>query len=216
MNQKQWAVVSALGVMLLGGGQTSALGQDFHSKLTGYQEVPAVSTIGRGTFFLRNTGPFFSELLYDLEGEIIQAHIHLGQTGVNGGVMVWLCANPLFDLNPPPETPACTGRSGIVSRALTADDVVGPSGQGVEPGQGVEALLAIRAGVAYVNVHSTFFESGEIRGQLKLDGFGEDSEDLRAELNELRRDFEGHTHRYLTGRGEGHNNTEATSGPPQF
>jgi hypothetical protein len=66
MNLKQWAVVSVLGVILLGSGLTSALGQDFHSKLNGYQEVPALSTTGRGTFFLSNAGPFVSELFYDL------------------------------------------------------------------------------------------------------------------------------------------------------
>lgn len=218
MNHKQGVVVSVLGIMLLGGGLTSALAQNFHSKLNGYQEVPAVSTTGEGTFFLSNTGPFVSELSYDLEGEIIQAHIHLGQVGVNGGVMIWLCANPSFNFDPPPpdETPACTGHSGFVSRALTAEDVVGPSGQGVEPEQGVKAIHAIRAGIAYVNVHSTSFGGGEIRGQLRLDGSGESIEDLRTDLDELRKDFEGHTHTYLTGKGVGHNNTEATTGPPEF
>lgn len=218
MNHKQWAVISALGIILLGGSVTSAPAEDNHAKLDGYHEVPAVSTLGRGTFFLKNTGPFASELSYELEGEIIQAHIHLGQAGVNGGVMVWLCANPSFPLDPPPPlgTPVCTGRSGFVGRNLRAEDVVGPSGQGVAPGQGVESLRAIRAGVAYVNVHSTVFASGEIRGQLRFDESEESVEELRAELQELRDDFEGHTHTYLTGKGEGHNNTEATTGPPEF
>ena len=218
MNHKQWAVISALGSILLGGSLTSAPAEDIHGKLDGYHEVPAVSTLGRGTFFLSNTGPFTSELAYELEGEIIQAHIHLGQAGVNGGVMVWLCANPSFALDPPPPlgTPVCTGRSGLVRRDLRGEDVVGPSGQGVEPGQGAEALLAIRAGVAYVNVHSTFFASGELRGQLRFDEPGESVEELREELKELRDDFEGHSHKYLTGKGQGHNNTEATTGPPEF
>ena len=103
MNHQHWAVISALGLILLGGSVTSAPADDIHVQLDGYHEVPAVSTIGRGTFFFRNTGPFPSELSYELrEGEIIQAHIGLGQAGVNGGVMVWLCANPSFALDPPP------------------------------------------------------------------------------------------------------------------
>jgi polyhydroxyalkanoate synthesis regulator phasin len=36
---------------------------------------------------------------------------------------------------------------------------------------------------------------------------------LSDRLDELEGDFEGHTHTYLTGRGVGHNNTEAETGP---
>jgi len=38
-------------------------------------------------------------------------------------------------------------------------------------------------------------------------------EALSDRLDELQEDFEGHTHTYLTGRGVGHNNTEAETGP---
>lgn len=210
------AIMTALSGLLLCGSVTNALAHDIKTKLSGYQEVPAISTTGGGTFSLEDTRPYTAQLSYDLEGEIIAAHIHLGQSGVNGGIMVWLCANPRFDLNPPPGTPACTGQSGFVEQDLTASDVVGPSGQGVDPGQGVKALLAIRAGVAYVNVHSTFMEDGEIRGQLRFSESDESLENLRSDLDELRSDFERHTHQYLTGKGEGHNNTKATSGPPEF
>ena len=41
--------------------------------------------------------------------------------------------------------------------------------QGIAPGQLNELIAAIRAGVAYVNVHSTKFPGGEVRGQLRLD-----------------------------------------------
>ena len=223
MNHKQRAVILVLSAIFLGGSVTSALARDIHGKLSGYQEVPAVSTTGKGIFFLKNTRPYTVELSYELEGEIIQAHIHLGQAGVNGGIMIWLCANrdPRFELNPPPGTPDCTGHSGFVSRDLRAEYVVGPSAQGIEEvdgvrGRGLEAIHAIRAGAAYVNVHSTFMENGEIRGQLRFSESDESLENLRSDLDELRSDFERHTHQYLTGKGEGHNNTEATSGPPEF
>jgi len=45
---------------------------------------------------------------------------------------------------------------------------------------------------------------GEIAGELQ---------DIIDRLDELEGDFEGHTHTYLTGRGTGHNNTEAETGP---
>jgi hypothetical protein len=37
----------------------------------------------------------------------------------------------------------------------------------VTAGQFDEAVAAIRAGIAYVNVHTTLVGSGEIRGQLR-------------------------------------------------
>lgn len=39
-------------------------------------------------------------------------------------------------------------------------------------------------------------------------------DELREDLDTLREDFDTHTHTYLTGRGTGHNNTEATTTPP--
>jgi len=64
----------------------------------------------------------------DLEGDVLQSHIHLGQRGVNGGIAVFLCSNLG---NGPEGTPACPGpRAGSVSRTVTGADIVGPSGQG--------------------------------------------------------------------------------------
>lgn len=42
----------------------------------------------------------------------------------------------------------------------------------------------------------------------------EELETVKQELAQLRHDFDGHTHAYLTGRGPGHNNTEAETPPP--
>ena len=66
--------------------------------LTGYEEVPAVSTVASAVFTARLSDDETSleyELSYaDLEGAVQQAHIHFGQRGVNGGISVWLCGNP--------------------------------------------------------------------------------------------------------------------------
>jgi hypothetical protein len=40
-------------------------------------------------------------------------------------------------------------------------------GQGIAPGEFEELLAAIRAGVAYANVHTSTFPGGELRGQLR-------------------------------------------------
>ena len=44
---------------------------------------------------------------------------------------------------------------GTVEGDVTAADVVGPNGQGIEPGSFGEILKAMRAGVAYANIHTT-------------------------------------------------------------
>ena len=45
--------------------------------------------------------------------------------------------------------------------------MIGPATQGIEAGAFNEILAAMRAGVAYANVHSTKWPGGEIRAQLK-------------------------------------------------
>jgi hypothetical protein len=135
--------------------------------LIGYQEVPAISTEGDGTFRARmiDDDAFKFRLTYeDLSSPVLQSHIHFGQKSVNGGIAVFLCSNLG---NGPAGTAACPPNGGTVTGTITAEDVVGPAGQGIAPGEFEEVLDAIRARVAYVNVHSATFPSGEIRGQLK-------------------------------------------------
>ncbi len=47
-----------------------------------------------------------------------------------------------------------------------ASEVIGPGGQLIGAGEFDELVAAIRAGVAYVNVHTSVVGSGEIRGQI--------------------------------------------------
>lgn len=141
------------------------------ARLKGFQEVPAVSSAASGRFKAqidKASQNLRYELTYDgLEGEVRMAHIHLGQRGVNGGIMVWLCQTPA---NPSPvaSTPPCP-QSGSVAGVVSAADVVGPAGQGVAAAEFAEAIAAIGAGAAYANVHSSKFPAGEIRGQLRDD-----------------------------------------------
>jgi len=53
-----------------------------------------------------------------------------------------------------------------ITGTITPADVIGPTGQGIAPGEWNELAAAIRAGVAYANVHSTTQPAGEIRGQI--------------------------------------------------
>ncbi|QDH68854.1 CHRD domain-containing protein [Marilutibacter alkalisoli] len=142
--------------------------QTVHTDLRGYEEVPTLSTSASGAFRAHidvKGQQIHFELSYDgLTGEVRQAHIHLGMRGVNGGVMVFLCqtaANP----DPTGLSPMCPA-SGTVSGTITSAGVLGPAGQGVPAGGFDDLVAAIRASAAYVNVHTSAYPAGELRGQL--------------------------------------------------
>jgi hypothetical protein len=136
--------------------------------LRGFEEVPANTTAASGSlrlFINDHDGTIDYELSFEnLTGAVTQAHIHVGQAGVNGGVAIFLCGTAG---NPGPAgTPPCPTPGGTVTGTLTATQVIGPTAQLVAPGELDEVIRAIRAGVAYGNVHSSVLPAGEIRGQL--------------------------------------------------
>ena len=158
----------------------SALAHDgIETRLKGYQEVPAVSSAAKGKFSARihekgGTPSIDYELSYSgLEGDVRQAHIHFGQKGVNGGITIWLCQTSA-NVDPTGSSPTCP-QTGAVSGTLTAAKMVGAAAgqgafnQGIVAGEFDELIAAIRAGVAYANVHTSKFPGGEIRGQLSDD-----------------------------------------------
>lgn len=152
-----------------------AYAETVHAKLEGFQEVPAVSSPGRGDFrakIERDGSMIAYELNYEgLQGRPFMSHIHVGQHGVNGGISIWLCGNPEDAPATPAGTPRCPVPGGSVSGVITASAVVGPTAQLVAAGELAEVIAAIRAGVTYVNVHTTAASGGvpggEIRGQIK-------------------------------------------------
>ena len=164
------AIASVVATAALAGGN-----KEIREHLTGFQEVPVVSTEADGKFKaeVRRDRIDYQLRWEDLEGEVTQAHIHLGQRDVNGGISVWLCGNPSPGpppINPPAGTQQCPLTDPAkISGTVTQDHVVGPTGQGITAGQFDELLRAIRAGVTYANVHSSTFGGGEIRAQLNDD-----------------------------------------------
>ena len=142
--------------------------------LTGYEEVPSVSTTGSGNFTARisnDESRIDWQLSYsDLEGAVQQAHIHFGQKGVNGGISVFLCTNLG---NGPAGTQPCPAPPATISGTILAADVspnipatAAARTQGINTGEIDELIAAIRAGATYVNVHSTLWPGGEIRSQI--------------------------------------------------
>jgi hypothetical protein len=148
-----------------GGGSHNISAKD---GLVGYQEVPAVSTTGHGSFEAKvndDDTSFDWTLSYsELEGNVLQSHIHFAQRSVNGGISIFLCSNLG---NGPVGTQLCPLPPATISGTADAGDVIaGAAGQGISAGQFDEILAAIRAGKAYANVHSSLWTGGEIRGQL--------------------------------------------------
>jgi len=144
---------------------------ELHARLTGFQQVPPIFTDGTGTFSasVRDGSMTFTLTYSGLSTPAFMAHLHLAQRRVNGGIFVWLCGT----LGGKPACPAGnTAATATVTGTITASDIVAPSpNQGLRAGDFAAALQSIETGDAYVNVHTTQFPAGEIRGQV---GPGED------------------------------------------
>lgn len=161
------AVVGLIGFLVVTDPASSAPAKRFTSKLSGFQEVPAISSPGKGSITLTLTpaGTLRYKLTYSgTPTAVTQSHIHFGQPGVNGGIVAFFCTNLG---NGPAGTPACPPSPGTVSGVIAAATVVGPSSQGIAASEFSELIAAMRGGVTYANVHTTAFPGGEIRGRLK-------------------------------------------------
>lgn len=166
---------------------TLAFAQGFRNlraTLMGFEEAPSISTVGSGSFnaTINDAG---TEIAYtfsysNLEGNVQQAHIHLGQRNVNGGISVFLCSNLG---NGPAGTQACPASPATITGTIIAADVspnipatAGARAQGLNTLEFGELLRAIRAGKTYVNVHSDKFPGGEARGQIRPGGHHQDND----------------------------------------
>ena len=143
-------------------------GHSIREHLTGYQEVPALSTPGHGQFRAsidRAHNEIHYRLTYGgLESDATQSHIHFENRTNSGPVIVFLCSNLG---NGPPGTQACPANGGTISGTIKPADVgAGGSAQGLAAGEFDELVRAIQAGATYVNVHSITRPAGEIRAQL--------------------------------------------------
>ena len=139
---------------------------EFEASLNGANEVPAVSTTATGSATLTIEE---SEIVYRVEvvglENVFISHIHVGAPDESGPVRMNLCNTP--------DTEACsTETSGVLvegSNSVTQGGITFDS-----------LVSAIRAGNAYVNVHTTDgddtpddpqgpgdFPGGEVRGQVR-------------------------------------------------
>jgi hypothetical protein len=145
--------------------------RSFSAALVSFNEVPTLSVPDSKGFFLARLNREGDALRYSLgysglSAPVLMAHIHLGKSGTNGGVMVWLCQTAT-NTDPTTLAPTCPTTEGTVEGIITEANIVTAGTQGVAAGDFDEFLLALRKDAGYVHVHTTAFPGGEIRGQVK-------------------------------------------------
>jgi hypothetical protein len=144
------ALCVAAGAMALACSKGSDDVEIFQADLAGSNENPPRATAATGTSQITVDGDrvFFVVEVHDINA-VSLSHIHIGPPTANGPVRVNFFTGPT------------TGPlSGILAQgSFTAADVISISYD--------QLLSEIRAGNAYVNVHSPTFPGGEIRGQLR-------------------------------------------------
>jgi hypothetical protein len=137
----------------------------FNVHLNGDQERPNPADTkaqGQANFKLSDdcTELHYKLIVANIEN-VLQAHLHLitAPEAVTGGVVAWLY----------PEAPPAQllpGRTnGILAEGvITGDDLVGAlAGMSLH-----QLMMAIHEGNVYVNVHTTQYPGGEIRGDIEL------------------------------------------------
>ena len=136
-------------------------------RLVGANENPPVETVARGSFRARLFPDRieFRLTFAGIESDVLEAHLHAGNPGTNGGIVVFLCTN-LGNTPPGATVRPCPPPPAVVTGDIVAADVIG----GVAPGLEADDLTGLRRlisqGAIYANVHSDDFPSGEVRGQV--------------------------------------------------
>ena len=157
----------ASGIVVANAGSVD--NRNFVAHLSGDEEVPVRDTLAQGQaiFRLSKDGTSLEyKLIVANMSNVVASHIHVGASGQNGLVVVFLYG---------PAAPGGGRSDGVLAQGtITAANLVGPLA-----GHPFSDLIdAMRAGNAYVNVHTNDgvaptdtgpgdFPGGEIRGQIR-------------------------------------------------
>lgn len=169
MNRLRYIKLLFIAVIMLSViGLSAAVNRNYRTHLLGDEEVPVriTNAQGQAIFHLSKDGTAlnYKLIIANIEN-VVQAHIHVGQPGVNGPIVVFL-----YGL-----VPSGGGRTdGVLAEGtITAANLINSMA-----GQPLSALMAqIEAGNTYVNVHTNDgvaptntgpgdFPGGEVRGQI--------------------------------------------------
>ena len=130
------------------GGRDLGVPRQLRARLLGANEVPPADLDGRGRAFVRARGNTVCfEVRWRKLAPVVAAHIHVGARGVNGPVVVPFFGDPAG----PPVFPA---------------EVSGADGCIHDLDRGLVHAIREHPRRYYVNLHTTEFRAGAIRGQL--------------------------------------------------
>lgn len=142
-----------------GDSTTGVAAEKFSASLAASNVVPAATSTSAGTLTLTASGDStlaFSLSVTNMTG-ITQAHLHSAAAGANGGTIVWLL--PVNGNSA--QSPSVTLEGEISLGNISPSWVRGTPRLAMDS---VKALM--RLGRVYVDVHSSTFTNGELRGQI--------------------------------------------------
>jgi len=127
----------------------------FNTSINGKSEVPERDTKAVGEAIVTINGDessvHYKVIVANLENAVA-AHFHMAPAGTIGGVVRGIFSNP--------------DSSGTMNGILAEGDITGADLVGALAGNLAGFIEALRSGNIYVNVHTTTYPGGEIRGQL--------------------------------------------------
>ena len=129
--------------------------RNFRAHMSGSENVPVANTQAQGEAIFQlskdGTSMHYKLIVANL-ADATKSHIHCGVVGQNGSVGVTLFSSA---------TPV-TVNGILVEGVFTGPD----PGNGCHWNSLADVVAAIQSGGAYVNVHTTAYPTGEIRGQI--------------------------------------------------
>lgn len=152
----------------------SASGDKFSASLDGAQEIPPVTTEGTGLASLQMQDNTITYQVNVVNTDKINGiHIHKGASGENGEVLVSLYTRDT-DGDDASSLPKKFAPKIDVASTVQRSSQFSSSGnfhasdlQGSLEGKTLEDLVSLmQSGETYVNVHTTSYPDGEIRGQI--------------------------------------------------
>lgn len=129
--------------------------------MLGSTQVPPINTAATGLSRVRSLSPTLLDFRVDVSNifGVTAAHIHLGGLGVNGPIVAEIYTNPAGADFP--------FRRTLTAGLLTEADLLARPEVGFD-GTLDDLVAWMRAGAAYINIHTLAHPAGEIRGQIPV------------------------------------------------